>query len=107
MRSFWTNTAAVAAALLLLVPCATSAQAASLALGCAGTVITTTIPKVGFADDSEKEDIKDYSVVIDFERKAVSWFWAGEKVNKESVGLYRWLPITMVDANSIKFRASR
>jgi hypothetical protein len=90
------------AAALSLLPIATSVQAASVTLGCAGTVTTTTVPKVGVAAEPEKENIKDHSIVVDFDRKAVSGFWV-EELDKQN---YRLLPITAVDAQGVSFSAS-
>lgn len=89
------------AVLLLLVPFVASAQAASLTLGCSGTVTTTQIPKAGVANDPTKEKITDFSIVVDFEHRTVSGFWA------DLNGVHTPLPITSVDANSVGFSASK
>jgi hypothetical protein len=77
---------------------AASAQAASLTLGCSGTVTTTQVPKNGVANDPEKESIADFSVIVDFEKRAVSGFWS------DMNGLHDQIPITAADANSVTFQ---
>jgi len=89
----------IAAILLLCVPEPVMADA--LTLGCSGTVTSSSIPKDGIAADPTKEDIKDFSVVVDFDHKAVSGFWA------ELNGVHPLLPIVAADANSITFKASK
>src|SRR5438874_931402 len=76
-------------------------HAASLALGCSGTLTTTELPKAGLASDPQKETIVDLSVVIDLDRRAVSGFWT------EMNGVHNVIPITAVDANSITFKGTR
>ncbi len=87
--------------LLALVFVTSSAQAASLTLGCSGTVTTTEVPKNGVAGEPLKEKVADWSVVVDFDRRTVSGFWA------EKNGLHTPLPITAVDANSVTFKGVR
>jgi len=60
--------------LLALSIIVSPAQAASLTLGCSGTVSTTAVPKVGVAGDPQKENIVDMSVVVDFDKRSVSGF---------------------------------
>src|SRR5262245_55601269 len=62
----------IVAGLLLASP----VQAGSLTLGCSGTLMTTHVPREGVAGDPEKENIVDFSVVIDFDQRTVSGFWA-------------------------------
>ena len=76
------------------------AQAAPLTLGCSGTLTTTQVPKEGVANDPEKENVVDLSVVIDFEQRTVSGFL------REMSGINTPLPITAVDANSVTFKGS-
>jgi hypothetical protein len=59
----------VGMALALTAP---PAQAASLTLGCSGTVTTTHLPKNGMASDPEKESVVDMSVVVNFDERTVS-----------------------------------
>jgi hypothetical protein len=80
---------------LLLV--ATSAGAASLTLGCSGTLTTTDVPKDKVANDPKEEKIVDFSVVVDFDRRSVSGFWV------QMNGVHDLIPITAVDANSVTF----
>ena len=51
------------------------AQAASLTLGCTGTVTTSNVPKDGVVPDPDKDNVSDYSVVVDVDRAAVFGFW--------------------------------
>jgi len=43
------------------------AQAASLSLGCTGTVTTSNVLKDGVVPDPDKDNVSDYSVVVDLE----------------------------------------
>jgi hypothetical protein len=88
--------------LLLALPfLASPAHAVSLTLGCSGTVTTTEVPKDGVAGDPEKENVTDMSVVVDFDQRTVSGFWA------EMDGLHERLPITTIDSNGVAFMASK
>src|ERR1700737_4450140 len=59
--------------LVLALPfLASPALAASLTLGCSGTVTTTSFPKGGVAGDAEKESIVDWSVAVDSDERTVS-----------------------------------
>lgn len=89
----------IAAALLLCAPA--PAMAASLTLGCSGTLTSSHVPKVGVAADPEKERIEDYSVVVDFDQKAVTGFWS------DLNGVNNLIPIIASDANKITFRATK
>ncbi|MFZ2136186.1 MAG: hypothetical protein WAV78_04485 [Xanthobacteraceae bacterium] len=80
---------------------ASPALAASLTLGCSGTVTTTSFPKGGVAGDAEKESIVDWSVAVDPDERTVSGFWA------ELNGVHSPLPIITVDANGVTFRANK
>jgi hypothetical protein len=92
----------VLAGLLLAVSfVATSARAASLTLGCSGTLTTIDVPKDKVAGDPKKENIVDFSVVVDFDRRSVSGFWT------QMNGVHDLIPITAVDANSVKFNDSK
>lgn len=84
------------------------AQAASLTLGCSGTVVTGKIPKVGVAPDEGKDNVSDYSVVVDLDRRAVFGFWF--EIGQEGLGgggVHTALPITQTDANTVTFEARR
>ncbi len=86
-------------ALLLALPLVASpAQAASLTLGCSGTVTGTEVPKAGVAGDPAKDNVVDMSVIVDFDQRAVSGFWA------EMNGVHNLIPITAVDANAVTFK---
>ena len=92
----------VLAGLLLAVSfVASSAQAASLTLGCAGTLITTDVPKDKVANDPTEEKVVDFSVVVDFDRRSVSGFWV------QTNGVHDLIPITAADANSVTFKHNR
>lgn len=73
-------------------------RAATLVVACSGEVTTRFSPS--FADTESKKNISDLYIVIDFDRKAVSGFWANGNG-------YVWLPITAADANSVSFEATR
>jgi hypothetical protein len=75
---------------------ASPVQAASLTLGCSGTLTTMHVSQVGVASDTGKENIVDFSVVIDFDQRTVSGFGGGGP-----------LPITAVDVNSVTFAGSQ
>lgn len=87
--------------LLSLLFVATSAGAASLTLGCSGTLTTTDVPKDKVANDPKEEKIFDFSVVVDFDRRSVSGFWV------QMNGVHDLIPITAVDANSVTFKDSK
>ena len=86
---------------LIAVALSASAQAASLTLGCSGTLTTTQVPKSGVAGDPEKEDIVDFSVVVDFDKRAVSGFWS------DLNGVRELIPITAADANGVTFKGNK
>ena len=50
------------------------AQAGSLSLECTGTVTTSNVPKDGVVPDPDKDNVSDYSVVVDLDRYAVFGF---------------------------------
>jgi hypothetical protein len=58
-----------------MVSIGSARRAASLTLGCSGTLTTTDMPKDQMASDPKAENIVDFSLVIDFERKSISGFW--------------------------------
>ncbi|HJZ77292.1 MAG TPA: hypothetical protein VKE51_36420 [Vicinamibacterales bacterium] len=86
-------------ALLLAFPFAPSAQAAPLTLGCAGSLTTTTVPRDGVAADPI-EDIVDISVIVDFDKRAVSGFWF-------DLNGHDLIQITAADANAVTFNRVR
>jgi hypothetical protein len=62
---------------------------------------TTNASNTGPANDPEKDNIADFSVIVDFDKRAVSGFWS------ELNGIHDDLPITAFDANSITFKAEK
>jgi hypothetical protein len=76
-------------------------HAASLTLGCLGTLTTTQVPKGRVASDPEKENVADFSVVVDFDKRAVSGFWSDLNGFREPI------PITAADANGVTFKGSK
>ena len=97
------STAQIGTIVFTLLLACVSAVAASLTLGCSGKLATTHIPKIGVAEDPQEDTVKAFSVVVDFDRKAVSGFWADENANLTNL----WLPITSVDANGVTFGGTR
>ncbi len=86
------------------------AQAASLTLGCTGTLTTTHVPKEGVAPEPEKENVSDWSIVVDIDQHAVLGFWfelwePGKPAGFNSV--HAPLPITQADANGVYFETKR
>ena len=73
-------------------------RAATLVVACSGKVTTRFSPS--FADTEMKRNVGDLSIVINFDRKAVSGFWVNDNG-------YVWLPITTADAYSVSFEATR
>ena len=55
-------------ALVSVLIVSSDAQAASLTLGCTGTVTTSNVPKEGVVPDPDKDNVSDYSVVVDLDR---------------------------------------
>jgi hypothetical protein len=78
-----------------------SAQAASLTLGCSGTLSTVDMPKGKMASDPNVENIVDFSLVIDLDRQSVSGFWW--QLN----GTHDLIPIISADANSVSFKGKK
>ena len=83
-------------ALLFVAP----AQAASLTLGCSGTLTTMQVPKDGVAPEPEKENVSDYSVVVDLDRRAVFAFWFENRNERLLNNVHSALPITKVDVTA-------
>jgi len=83
------------------------AQAQSLTLGCTGTVTTSNVPKEGVVPDPDKDNVSDYSVVVDLDRHAVFGFWF-EPPTTGMTATQTALPITQAnDAIGIYFVARR
>ena len=56
-------------ALVSVLIVSSDAQAASLSLECTGTVTTSNVPKDGVVPDPDKDNVSDYSVVVDLDRE--------------------------------------
>jgi len=82
------------------------AQAASLTLGCTGTVTTSNVPKDGVVPDPDKDNVSDYSVVVDVDRAAVFGFWF-ETPTTGMAAAQTALPITDADAIGIFYFVAR
>ena len=67
-------------------------QAASLTLGCTGTVTTANVPKDGVTPDPDKDNVSEYSVVVDLDRHAVFGFWFETRI-KGMTAAHTALPI--------------
>src|SRR5438067_732199 len=91
----------VLAALLVLVPAPSQAWAEALTLVCSGSSTTTEVHGDTVASDPKTEDVVDFSVVADFDKRAVTGFWT------EISGAHTAIPITAVDANGISFKGRR
>jgi hypothetical protein len=82
------------------------AQAAFLTLGCTGTVTTSNVPKEGVVPDPDKDNVSDYSVVIDLDRHAVFGFWF-ETPTTGMTAAQTALPITEANAIGIYYFVAR
>ena len=82
------------------------AQAASLTLECTGTVTTSNVPKEGVVPDPDKDNVPDYSVVVDVDRAAVFGFWF-ETPTTGMAAAQTALPITDADAIGIFYFVAR
>ena len=80
------------------------AQAAFLSLGCTGTVTTSNVSKDGVVPDPDKDNVSDYSVVVDLDRHAVFGFWF-ETPTTGMTAAQTALPITPAIATGIYFVA--
>jgi len=69
------QTSRLLSALVSVLIVSSDAQAASLTLGCTGKVTTSNVPKEGVVPDPDKDNVSDYSVVVDLDRHAVFGFW--------------------------------
>ena len=83
-----------------------AAQAASLTLGCTGTLTRTYVPKNGVAREPRKEPVSDYSIVVDLDRHAVFAFWF-ESTGHLIASVPAALPIKEANADGISFEADR
>jgi|SRR3984893_1972124 hypothetical protein len=83
-----------------------AAQAASLTLGCTGTLTRTYVPKNGVAIEPRKEPVSDYSIVVDLDRHAVFAFWF-ESTGHLIASVPAALPIKEANADGISFEADR
>src|ERR1700730_17148933 len=87
-----------AGAVVLVLVSPSIGLAATLTVGCSGTLTTSNVPKDGVQSDPEKDSIADFSVVVDTTRRTVSGFWSFEN------GLGNDLPIVAETSNSITFK---
>jgi hypothetical protein len=82
-----------------------SALAASLTLGCSGTLTTVHLPKNGMASEPEKENIVDKSLVINLDQRTVSGFWWDRDPSGNYI--HNPIPIISIDPNGVDFRARK
>jgi hypothetical protein len=80
------------------------AHAASMTLGCAGTVTRTYVPKNGVAKEPRQESISDYSIVVDLDKHAIYAFWF-ESTGHLIASVPAALPIKEANADGISFEA--
>ena len=100
------QTSRLLSALVSVLIVSSDAQAASLSLECTGTVTTSNVPKDGIIPDPDKDNVSDYSVVVDLDRHAVFGFWF-ETSTTGMIAAQTALPITQVNATGIYFVARR
>jgi hypothetical protein len=100
------QTSRLLSALVSVLIVSSDAQAASLSLGCTGTVTTSNVPKDGVVPDPDKDNVSDYSVVVDLDRHAVFGFWF-ETPTTGMTAAQTALPITEADPIGIYFVARR
>jgi hypothetical protein len=101
------QTSRLLSALVSVLILSSDAQAQSLTLGCTGTVTTSNVPKEGVVPDPDKDNVSDYSVVVDLDRHAVFGFWF-EPPTTGMTATQTALPITQAnDAIGIYFVARR
>jgi hypothetical protein len=91
----------IVSVVLALLLATSSAEGISLSLDCSGTVKRIAVGQQGAVDDSEKENVEDFSLLLDFDQRTVSGFWA------ELTGLRNPIPIIGADANSVVFKGSK
>ncbi len=100
------QTSRLLSALVSVLIVSSDAQAASLTLGCTGTVTTSNVPREGVVPDPDKDNVSDYSVVVDLDRHAVFGFWF-ETPTTGMTAAQTALPITQANAIGIYFVARR
>ena len=100
------RTSRLLSALVSVLIVSSDAQAASLTLGCTGTVTTSNVPKDGVVPDPDKDNVSDYSVVVDVDRAAVFGFWF-ETPTTGMAAAQTALPITDADAIGIFYFVAR
>ena len=100
------RTSRLLSALVSVLIVSSDAQAASLTLGCTGTVTTSNVPKDGVVPDPDKDNVSDYSVVVDVDRAAVFGFWF-ETPTTGMTAAQTALPITDADAIGIFYFVAR
>jgi hypothetical protein len=81
-------------------------RAATVALGCAGTVTRTYVLKNGVATEPRKEPVSDYSVVIDLDKRVIFAFWY-ESTGHLIASVPAALTIKEANASGISFEADR
>jgi hypothetical protein len=91
----------IVSVLFALLIATSSAEADSLSLVCSGTIKRIAVGKEGAVEDSEKDSVEDFSILLDFDQRTVSGFWA------ELTGLPNPIPIIGADANSVVFKGSK
>jgi hypothetical protein len=100
------QTSRLLSALVSVLIVSSDAQAASLTLGCTGTVTTSNVPKEGVVPDPDKDNVSDYSVVVDLDRHAVFGFWF-ETPTTGMTAAQTALPITGASAIGIFYFVAR
>ena len=75
-------------------------------MGCTGTITTSNVPKDGVVPDPDKDNVSDYSVVVDVDRAAVFGFWF-ETSTTGMIAAQTALPITDADAIGIFYFVAR
>ena len=93
-------------ALLAAIILSPAAQAASVTLGCTGTVTRTYVLKDGVLRQPIKEPVSDYSVVVDLDRRVIFAFWY-ESTGHLIPSVPAALPIKEANASGISFEADR
>ena len=100
------QTSRLLSALVSVLIVSSDAQAASLSLGCTGTVTTSNVPKEGVVPDPDKDNVSHYSIVVDLDRHAVFGFWF-ETPTTGMTAAQTALPITDADAIGIFYFVAR
>ena len=62
----------ISSLLLALLAAGTSAEGGSLSLVCSGTVKSIAVEKQGTVGDYETDSVEDFSLLVDFDQRAVS-----------------------------------